>query len=178
VQRLIELNAKHSPVAIVYDGAGPANTLAPELEAAGIEVAPVNAKEHASACGLIFDLVEQKRLRHLGTERARNALKGAAKRALGDAWAWHRKSSSVDITPLVSLTLALWGASSTPEKPAEVMEARLMAVEDQVEIVADTNELEQALRRAAILASARGGGERFERARSRSGGSRGAGLAA
>jgi hypothetical protein len=51
VARLIELNAKHSPIAILYDGAGPANTLAPELEAAGIDGHAGLAKEHASACG-------------------------------------------------------------------------------------------------------------------------------
>ena len=40
------------------------------------------------------------------------ALKGAVQRPLGDAWAWSRKSSSIDICPLVAATLALWGASS------------------------------------------------------------------
>jgi hypothetical protein len=28
---------------------------------------------------------------------------------LGDAWAWSRKSSAVDISPLVACTLALFG---------------------------------------------------------------------
>jgi hypothetical protein len=38
-----------------------------------------------------------------------SAIKGAAKRTLGEAWAWSRKSSDVDISPLVSVTLAFWG---------------------------------------------------------------------
>jgi hypothetical protein len=53
--------------------------------------------------------VEQERLRHLGTPEMAAAVGGAAKRPLGDAWAWSRKNSTVDITPLVASTLALWG---------------------------------------------------------------------
>jgi hypothetical protein len=40
------------------------------------------------------------------------ALRGVEIRPLGDAWAWSRKNSNVDISPLVSATLALWGAGT------------------------------------------------------------------
>jgi hypothetical protein len=43
----------------------------------------------------------------LGTPELKAALKGASKRSLGDSWAWARKSSAVDISPLVAVTLAL-----------------------------------------------------------------------
>jgi hypothetical protein len=59
VDRLVELNTDHSPIAIVCDAAGPAASLLPELEARGIEVAAISAKDHANACGRLFDLVEQ-----------------------------------------------------------------------------------------------------------------------
>ncbi len=39
------------------------------------------------------------------------AAAGAAKRAIGDAWAWTRKSAAADISPLVAATLALWAAT-------------------------------------------------------------------
>jgi hypothetical protein len=110
VGRLVELQEKHRPVAVLCDATGPAASLLHQLEEAGVAVLTVNATEHGRACGLIFDLVEQKGLRHLGTGELMSALRGAAKRPLGDAWAWSRKSSSVDITPLVAVTLALWGA--------------------------------------------------------------------
>lgn len=113
VARLLELQAEHSPVAVVCDAAGPAASLVHKLEAAGVVVTAVSAQEYVRACGMLFDLVEQAQLRHLGTRELRAALKGAAKRSLGEAWAWSRKSSSVDITPLVSGTLALWGADVT-----------------------------------------------------------------
>jgi hypothetical protein len=37
------------------------------------------------------------------------ALAGARRRDLGDSWAWARKGLSVDISPLVAVTLAGWG---------------------------------------------------------------------
>jgi len=40
------------------------------------------------------------------------ALRGAQQRNLGDAWAWSRKSSAVDICPLVASTLALWASQT------------------------------------------------------------------
>jgi hypothetical protein len=41
-----------------------------------------------------------------------DAIRGAATRKLGDSWAWSRRNSSVDISPLVASTLALWGAAT------------------------------------------------------------------
>lgn len=113
VARLAELVEEHEIAGVFCDGVGPAASLLPKLEQLGIAVETVNATEHGQACGDLFDLVEQGRLRHLGSSELRTAVKGAAKRPLGDAWAWSRKSSAVDISPLVSSTLALWGASTT-----------------------------------------------------------------
>jgi hypothetical protein len=48
-----------------------------------------------------------------------SAVAGAAKRTLGDAWAWDRRGVSVGICPLVAATLAAWGFVTRPaeEKP-------------------------------------------------------------
>lgn len=113
VPRLKDLHDRHGPVGIVCDGAGPAASLIAEIERElGIEVRVVTAKEYANACGALFDRVEQKTVRHLGTNELRSAIKGAVKRALGDAWAWSRKNSAVDITSLCAATLALWGSEN------------------------------------------------------------------
>jgi hypothetical protein len=70
----------------------------------------VNASEMARACGALYDAVmDTKSLRHLGQPDLDAALAGARKRDLGDAWAWHRKDSTVDISPLVAVTLAAHG---------------------------------------------------------------------
>ena len=110
--RLAELCDRHETAAVVCDVSGPAASLLTALADLGIEPLTVTAQEQGRACGMLYDLVEQAGLRHLGTAEMRAALRGAAKRPLGDAWAWSRRSSSVDISPLVSSTLALWGSAT------------------------------------------------------------------
>ena len=105
VERLAELEARHSPSAVLVDGGGPGASLAAEIGATEISTV-----EYARACGLIFDLVDQGRLRHLGTRELEAAIRGASTRPLVDSWAWSRKNSKVDITPLVAATLAAWYA--------------------------------------------------------------------
>jgi hypothetical protein len=65
----------------------------------------------AAACGRIFDAVTNRQVRHSSQPDLDAAVAGAAVRKLGDAWAWSRSSSTVDISPLVAVTLALWGAT-------------------------------------------------------------------
>lgn len=110
VDALERLRAAHKPSAIVADATGPAGSLLPELAARRIEVTTVSASDHAQACGLLFDAVATGSLRHRGSPEIAAAIDGARKRPLGDAWAWSRRNSSVDISPLVATTLALWGA--------------------------------------------------------------------
>jgi hypothetical protein len=109
--RVAALVNKHGSDGVICDGRGPAASLIPELKAAGVQVRSSTSAEHAQACGVLFDAVDQGGLRHLGTPELTAAVKGAVKRPLGDAWAWSRKSSSVDISPLVACTLALWGVA-------------------------------------------------------------------
>src|SRR5690606_39798153 len=68
----------------------------------------------ADACGLFFDAVQDGAVRHLGSPVLDAALRSARRRKLrsGEAWAWSRATSEADITPLVSVTLALWGVKS------------------------------------------------------------------
>jgi hypothetical protein len=108
-ERAAELVKAHGAKGIVIDGAGPGAALIPELEKLGVKVTPVTAQEHARACGTLFDAAVDDKLRHLGTPELTAAVRGAVKRPLGDAWALSRKSSAVDISPLVASTLALWG---------------------------------------------------------------------
>lgn len=103
---------KHQPLAFVVDRRGPAASLLHELKEAGVPVEEIGSNEYANACGLLYDLVDQERLRHLGTGELNAAVRVAKTRDLGDAWAWSRKRSKADISPLVAATLALWGASS------------------------------------------------------------------
>lgn len=119
--RLAELKS-HRPVAIVCDPVGPAGSVLAALEQRKVDIVTVTAQEHARACGMLYDLATElgpggdRQLHHLGDPDLLTALDGACKRPLGDAWAWSRKSSSVDISPLVAATLALWGSASRKRK--------------------------------------------------------------
>jgi hypothetical protein len=108
--RIAELVAKHDPVAVLCDAAGPAGSLIAAIEEQAVEVTAVSATDHSRACGMLLDAVNEGQIRHLDTPNLRAAIRGAARRPLGDAWAWSRKSSSIDISPLVAVTLATFGS--------------------------------------------------------------------
>ncbi|NMO52014.1 hypothetical protein HH310_12505 [Actinoplanes sp. TBRC 11911] len=120
VAKLVELKRVLDPVAIGLDPKGGAASLQGELEAVGIkppedaehpqrgELAMPSANEVAQATGQIIDAVRQKTLRHTGQNELTTAIANAKPRPLADAVAWGRKQSDVDISPLVSATLARW----------------------------------------------------------------------
>lgn len=116
---LAERVSRHAVTRIVYDPASPAAGLVLPLEKAGLELEAVTAREYAGACGLLFDLVQQGGLRHLGTYELNVAVRNASTRPLGEAWAWSRRLSSADISPLVAATLALWAAAGEQESVYE-----------------------------------------------------------
>lgn len=114
VERLVELAERWKPAAVVVDAAGPAGSLIKPLELAGITVTVPTTREVGQACSGFYDAVDQQRLHHLDQAPLNAALAGAEKRTLGDAWAWARRGVSVDISPLVAATLALWGLETVP----------------------------------------------------------------
>jgi hypothetical protein len=114
VERMVELVARWSPAAVVVDGGGPAGSLLADLDAARVAVTLTSARDVAQACGGFYDAVDGGFIRHLGQPELSAAALSARRRPLGDAWAWGRKSSTdVDISPLVSATLAHWASRST-----------------------------------------------------------------
>lgn len=110
IPMLLQLQDRHNPEVILADDHGPAGSLVQAAQDAGIPLELVTAGDVAAACGRLVDAVEEKTLRHLGTDELMAAIRGAKSRPLGDAWAWSRKNSSVDISPLVAATLALSAA--------------------------------------------------------------------
>lgn len=122
VERIAELMRAHDASTVACDSVGPAASLIDPLEQIDIEVTAVSAKEYAHACGGFYDDVDDGSLRYLEASELTAAVKGAAKRPLGDAWAWSRKSSSVDISPLVACTLARWASLTQTADPEPFME--------------------------------------------------------
>lgn len=123
---LVRLVERWGPVAVVLDPSGPAGGLLPALHERGIEPKLANARAMGQACALFYDLLHEGELVHLGQPMLDSAVGGARRRRMRDAWAWSRDSVSVDISPLVAATLALWGFEdslstlNTPEEPVPV----------------------------------------------------------
>jgi hypothetical protein len=118
VDELARLNERWRPRKIVCDAVGPAAALLNDCHKARLNVTPVTVSEHVRACGLLVDLVKNDQLRHLGSHELNNAVRGATRRQLGDAWAWSRRNSTIDISPLVAATLAVAAAHRPPPMPA------------------------------------------------------------
>ena len=123
LERAAELHEKWKPRCWVVDAGGPAGSLIADLqERLGIEVVQPKAREVAAACGQFYDAVTEQTLSHLDQAPLAAALAGAQKRPLGDAWAWARRLVSVDISPLVAVTLAKWGLGVDVEMQADPLD--------------------------------------------------------
>ena len=92
---------------VVIDPVSGANSLVPELRRLGLNIVEVGARQVVAGCGNFYDLATTHRLRHIDQVPLNAAVAGSKKRNLGDAWAWHRRDTSVDVSPLVAATLAL-----------------------------------------------------------------------
>lgn len=93
---------------VAVDTAGPASSLIDPLRNKNVPIIGMTTNDVKSATGRFFDAVMSESLYHLNDPLLNSSVAGANKRTIGDAWAWNKKNDSVDITPLVSVTYALW----------------------------------------------------------------------
>lgn len=114
------MQANRNIRAVVVDAASQANTLTDDLARERITVTRCWQREMAMACARFYDGVMDGSLHHTEQPQLTYALSVARKRSLlgGEAWGWNRKSAESDITPIVAVTLALWGAQQAKvERP-------------------------------------------------------------
>lgn len=107
LERVHELDRKWQPAGWVIDIGGPAATFIPHLD--GYPVIEASYREVAQASEGFYDGIMDGSTRHTGDVRLGQAVAGAARRPCGDGWAWGRRVSSCDISPLVAASLARWG---------------------------------------------------------------------
>lgn len=93
-----------------------------------VTLASAEGRDMAVACAAVFDGVMAKTLRHTDQPQMNVALSVARKRPLAGAWAWNRKDPVSDITPIVSASLALWGAQNQNVKRQRSTQQREMVV--------------------------------------------------
>jgi hypothetical protein len=117
VPRLVELTNAHGGEVFV-DGYGAAASLIPELERARVRVHVLAAKDAAIATATLYDTAVAGTLKCIPCPELSSAVAGAKRRRLGDSWTWSRTSSAIDISPLCAASIALWGSTQTPKRPA------------------------------------------------------------
>ena len=98
-------------VPVVVDLGGPASVFHGDLTNLRIDMLNPAARDVAQGCSALLDGLIRRTVWHTTTAALTAAVRGASRRPMGDAWAWSRKNSLVDISPLVAVTLALWGTA-------------------------------------------------------------------
>lgn len=106
---------RQNPQGVMVAAGSPAVALVPDLERAGVAVSVVSTTDHKSACENLLTSVLEGKCHHRGQPELDAAVAAAARRIVGDGWLWSRRSSSVDISPLVAVGLAAWGHHTAPE---------------------------------------------------------------
>lgn len=104
--RVVEV-AKANSAEVVVDLSGPLGGLFEILKGRRVKVYGMQPREVAYATGAMYDLTADAKIRVLSSSSFDRAVAGAQRRPVGDGWVWGRRTSDVDISPLVALTLAV-----------------------------------------------------------------------
>lgn len=113
IERLKELDRRHSFATISVDSVGPVRGLRGEI---GNAVGSGRLKElgTSDACAaaqrLHSAIIDGGEVKHRGQESLTEAAQGSAKRAVGDSWLFGRKTSHADVSPLIAAALAHYQA--------------------------------------------------------------------
>jgi hypothetical protein len=123
---------------VILGGRAPAANLITEIEADGINVVQADTHDYGIACADWFDLVTHGNAHYPPPQDdLTDALAGARKSAGGEnAWTWSRKAStSPDISPLVAVTLALWGSRNAESEYASAIGGEPILEEGDGELI-------------------------------------------
>jgi hypothetical protein len=123
IEWLVERCGRRTPV--VVDQQSPAASMIPGLKARKVRVITTSAPDMAKACGGLYDAAVEDRLTHFNQPQLNDALGGAQKRDIGAAggWGWDRRSPDIDISPLVAVTIAHFGARVAKPRTNRVVTA-------------------------------------------------------
>jgi hypothetical protein len=118
--RLLELHAAHGSPVVLDGGTGPASTVLDQLrtgEQLPTWVRAVTPREYTTACAQLLDGIGDRTVRHRGDPALDAAVGAAAKRSVGEGWAWSRRLPTTDVSPLIAASLALYGDRHRPPSP-------------------------------------------------------------
>jgi hypothetical protein len=141
VPKVIELKERHKTSQWVYDPRSPVVSMVGDLERKYVSLLPVTAQQFTAACGTFIDAIERELAEYPYPQpEVDAAIRGAGIRNVGDVWVWSRRNSDVDISPLVTATLALWGAQNV--RQPSIWSIRDMVNQIQTEAKAEEAEPE------------------------------------
>ena len=111
--------AKKPRTAVVGDSLA-IKPLVPEFLEAGLDPVLIGPSDMAAACAGLQDAVNARTMWHLGQEQV--DIGSAVPRDVGESgWAWAKRKSNGDISPLVAVTVAHWALMRADEyDPAEL----------------------------------------------------------
>ncbi|WP_338024618.1 terminase [Bifidobacterium aerophilum] len=116
--------AAHWPktASVVIDAQSPAAALLQELKSRHVRPIVTNAQDMGRACGMFQDMLNAHKLTHLpdrDSPALATAVANAVTRPIGSSGAvgWNKMGSDIDISPLVAVTLALYGTMVTKRDP-------------------------------------------------------------
>ncbi len=136
--RCAELHEAKPDLPFVVLATGPAANFIVPLEDAGITVVKLDAHDFAIACSDWFDLTLRGEARYPAPQvDLDEALIGARKSVnVERAWTWSRKTSTAaDISPLVAVTLALWGSRNAESEYATAVGGEPITQDDEGELI-------------------------------------------
>ena len=95
-------------IPVLIDSQSPAASMIPALKSRRVQVLTGSASDMSRACGLVVADLLADRLTHGDQESVNEARRGARRRNIGTAggWGYDRSDASVNIAPLVGVTLA------------------------------------------------------------------------
>ena len=117
VDWIAERVEQYEPIAVAFQASGaPVSSLLEDFRAAIGDLAlPIAGPDLGRSCGAFFDAATSGPLIHMGQQPLDDAVALAVVRPLGDAWAWDRRKSPVDVAPLVAVTSAYYAWAAEPE---------------------------------------------------------------
>jgi len=113
VDEILQLCAHLGPAVLLADRRAGSGALIDALTIAGRPVTEVTAAMLVTYCGSMYDAVVANELEHDRQPALAAAATQAISRPLGDAWAWDRRRSPVELSRLISATLAVGAHRAT-----------------------------------------------------------------
>jgi len=110
-------------IPVVIDAYSPIRSIEAALKKKGCKVFILGPNELSQACGGLYDAVmKDKTVTHFNQDSLNVSLAGAVKQKFGDggAWKWNRRGFEVDLTQIMSITCAHFGAVKFAKKPRAV----------------------------------------------------------